>query len=92
MAFDRNNDFLHRHARAARRAFDDPIIGLVGYDPVNLIAADPSFFHHLVGDVGQLGDRMAEDLFALHFQDAGTLGFGRSTRDVQDSVVGTVRV
>ena len=55
----------------------------MGDDPVHIRSRKPGAVERAMGRLGQLFDRVAEDLLALHLQDAGGLGRRDATIDIE---------
>jgi hypothetical protein len=49
VALDREHDLIHRHAAPGHDSFDDPHIGLVRDDEVNVVRRDPHIWRERLG-------------------------------------------
>jgi len=88
---DGDDDLAFGYAEFSGRGLNDPPIGLVWYEPIDLLAGDAGAAEGVFDDVGNHADRMLEDLSALHAQVARRLGRRRPAIDIKFVLVPAVR-
>ena len=81
---------LQALAEEARNAVQDPLIGLMRHNPVNVIAGQPDLVQRGVRSLGEFLDRVTEHLLALHSEETGALVGRHAAVDIQDVAVGAV--
>src|SRR5690625_2534414 len=77
---------------ALGHGLDDPDIGLMRYQPVDLRRLEPVLLKRRVDRLRHLHDRVAKDLAALHAQESGRLCRGRSAVYIERVVMAPVRI
>ncbi len=81
MLLHREDDALHRHLQALGSCLNDPEIGLMGYQPVDLPLLQTVLFDDIVDECLERFHGHLEDLIALHLQGRGVLVRLRQLRD-----------
>ncbi len=84
MPIDRDDHPLRRQAEAAAHRVDDPQVGLVRHQPIDVAPGQPVRRQRLVHRLGQTDDRVAEHLATVHHQMAGTVGPTDGAINVED--------
>ena len=79
-------------AELPRGGVEDALVGLVRHHPVDLVGAVAGRLEHLVEHVGEVDDRVAEHLLALHPQLADRAGGRDAAVDIEQVVVAAVGV
>ena len=80
---NRLHHFFRRDAKFMRRGVDDPLVGLMRHEPVEVLRRQPGVGEGVDHHIGHLADREAEDLLALHAHIAGGPGGGRAAIDIK---------
>ena len=91
MPVDRDDDLVFGNAELLRRCFDDPAIGLVRHEPVDLVARNAGCGEGLFDHVGDHADRVLEHFAAFHAQMAGGARRRRPAIDIELVLVPAVR-
>ena len=79
-------------AELPRGGVEDALVGLVRHHPVDLVGLVAGGLEHLAEHVGEVDDRVAEHLLALHPQLADRAGGRDAAVDIEQVVVAAVGV
>ena len=66
--------FIHGHIQLLGHRLQNPQIGLVGDDQIDVVSGQPVSFEGLFGDIGHRSDGLFEKPIAFHGQDIGFRG------------------
>ena len=92
MAVHRDNAFPRRKSKALAGGLHDADVGLMGYQPVDLLYRGACRLHYLLGNLGKHPNCKLEHGLAVHAQEriADGLAATHLTRNRKKSMVGTI--
>ena len=91
MPVDGGHHLVRGNAELVRRAVDDALVCLVRHEPVDIRGRCAGRREGVLDHVGDHGDRVLENLAALHAQMADGLGRRRPAVDIELALVAAVR-
>ena len=92
MALDRADHLVGGEPELAPDPGDDPAVGLMRHQPVDVRRGQPVGGERLVHHLAQMLHRLAEHLAPFHPQKAGMAGRRRAAIDIEDVVLASVRM
>lgn len=91
MPVNGDDDALMVNAELVGGGVDDATIGLMRHEPVDIGASQPRLLEGVPDRLRQIDDGVAEDLLALHAQEADGLGRTRAAIDIELVLVAAIR-
>ena len=92
VAFDRHHHLVFRQAELSSDAVDDPAVGLVRNEPVDIRRGETVRRQRLVDHGAKMMNRLTEYFSTFHPEEAGISCRRRPAVDIEDVVLASVRV